>query len=99
MSRYIQKWLDATIAYEKAFTKLEVALENAEEKAVMPKRIRPATAEDIVIGAIIWYPKDEYTDTYWKYVSFVMYPNDQWKAYCAHDGCRYGLDGAFVEVV
>ncbi len=23
--------------------------------------------------------------------------NDPWKGYCAHDGCRYGLEGAFIE--
>ena len=97
MSKYIQKWIDAVSASEKAQEKEQDALDIANEKAVMPRRIRPATAEDIVNGAVIWYPKDEYTDTYWKYVGFVMCPNDQWKAYCAHDGCRYGLDGAFVE--
>ena len=97
MDKHIKKWLDATSASEKAMIKVEIALNDAEEKAVMPKRIRPATAEDIVNGAIIWYPKDEDSDTHWKYVGLVMYPNDQWKAYCAHDGCRYGLDGAFVE--
>jgi len=62
-----------------------------------PSDRRPATASDIVEGAVIWY---EYYDSpsgyYWQIVDEVQYPNDPFKAYTAEDGCRYGLDGAFV---
>jgi hypothetical protein len=82
---------------EFAERQLEKHLENTADK---PKNLRPAKASDIVEGAIIWYPKWEDSDhpiDLWKEVYEVKWPDDAFKAYTAHDGCRYGLDGAFVE--
>ena len=68
----------------------------------LPSNLRPATAEDIKVGAQIWYdhgglpyfPSEPYCMT----VEEVLHPNDQWKAYTADDGCRYGMYGAMVEI-
>ena len=63
-----------------------------------------ASPGDIVLGAVLWYQCDEDTldgwpqGWFWKIVDEVDQPRDPYKAYTAHDGCRYGLDGAFVEV-
>lgn len=69
---------------------------------------------DIVEGAIIWYPEwvdvreysceDDEDDegvqvALWTEVCEVLCPNDDFKAFHALDGCRHGLDGAFVEVL
>ena len=96
MHKLIQKWLDAEHEAIAANDRADRALEKAEQ-AKPPKNLRPATAKDMMPGAIIWYPKED-GESYWKRIEDVMRPNDEWKAYTAHDGCRYGLDGAFVEV-
>ena len=66
------------------------------KKCPLPKNLRPATAKDIIEGAVIWY-KDGDDGAFWQIVEEVLRPNDLWKAYCAIDGCRYGLDDAWVE--
>ncbi len=65
------------------------------KKCPVPKSLRPATAQDVMVGAIIWYP--EYST--WLVVDEVLRPDDYWKAFCADDGCRHGLDGAYIDVV
>ncbi len=60
----------------------------------LPENLRPATARDIVLGAVLWYPA--WDDTKWAIVEDVIHPDDDFKAYM-WDGSRYGLSGAFVE--
>lgn len=67
------------------------------EKCPIPERLRPAVAGDIVEGAVIWYKHGD-DGPFWQIVSQVHCPGDAFKAYTAEDGCRYGLDDAFVEV-
>lgn len=59
----------------------------------LPENLRPATARDIVIGAVLWYPA--WDDTKWAIVEEVIHPGDDFKAYM-WEGSRYGLYGAFV---
>lgn len=89
----IQAWFDACDALAKAYAAQEQALKES-ENAEPPKNLRPATADDVKVGAIFWYVEDE---PYWNVVQEVLHPNDPWKAYEAQDGGRYGLDGAMVE--
>lgn len=103
MHKLIKEWLDAEAEEEEARQKTRDARDRA-DKAPLPKKLRPAEPRDIVEGAILWYPEHgqkadgEYDAlAYWKYVPEVLRPDDPWKAYCADDGCRYGLKGAFVE--
>ena len=65
------------------------------DKSPKPDNLRPATAEDIVIDAIIWF--EGYNGWMWRVVEGLGYHGDRFKAYDS-DGCRYGLDGAFMEV-
>ncbi len=61
-----------------------------------PKKVREAIPEDIKVGNIIWTEGD--SKMYWQAIEFVYNAEDRWKGYVANCGCRYGLDGAFVEV-
>jgi hypothetical protein len=61
----------------------------------LPDNLRPANAKDIVVGNVIWYPRWDYHK--WVVIEEVLYPNDAFKAFIG-DGCRYGLDGAFVDL-
>jgi hypothetical protein len=62
-----------------------------------PTEIREANEKDIKPDAIIWY-KDGDNGPFWVIVDEVLRPSDMWKAYSDTEGCRYGLDGAFVEI-
>ena len=86
----------------------KILAKHMETHVEKPKNLRPAKASDIVEGAIIWYPKwaelEDFDDDMneipvqcWKEVYEVKWPDDAFKAYTADDGCRYGLDGAYVE--
>lgn len=64
-----------------------------------PEIRRPAKAEDIVRGAVIWHTRaEEHGGDFWNVVDGPLHYGDAFKAYCADDGCRYGLDGAYVEM-
>lgn len=66
------------------------------KKCMPPKRdLRRCVAADIVPGAIIYYYRDGRPD-YWQRVSKVKWPDDAFQAYIADDGCRYGIERAFV---
>lgn len=79
---------------EAAEKRISEAREQA-EKCPPPKNRRPAKASDIVEGAIIWHElAKEHGGYYWNIVAEPMHYGD---AYCADDGCRYGLQGAYVE--
>jgi len=104
MNKLIEDWKESVERLNQARASEMFALEKAEKEAKLPEKLRPAVASDIVEGAIIWYPdwRDEEHGNepdcrLWNMVDEVMYPNDDWKAYVAHDGCRYGLYAAFVE--
>jgi len=100
MNDLIQKYIEAR---EKVGDAMEVErlAEKKAQEAELPNNLRKAEPSDIVGGAIIWYPRfqDEDPDSRgWNIVDEVLKPADAYKAYCAHDGCRYGLYGAFVEI-
>lgn len=100
MNKLIQKWLDAQDYTSNALKEENDALDEA-ESAKLPLELVKAEAKDIVVGNIIWYPRwveDDEDCRLWNIVEDVLYPDDDWKAYCAQDGSRYGLDGAFVEI-
>ena len=63
----------------------------------MSKR-RPATAADIVFGATIHYKHGD-DGPFTRTVEEVLRPSDPYKAFSADDGCRYGLDDAYVDVM
>lgn len=56
--------------------------------------LRPATARDVQEGAVFYYPTCD--PPWWCIIDEVRYPDDDFKAFVADDGCRHGLNGAFV---
>lgn len=98
MHKLIKDWLDALDTLENARVNADAAETDA-YMAPLPENLRPAGPGDITEGAILWYPDWMVSELSrgWAIVEEVYRPGDPWKAYCAHDGCRYGLDGAFVE--
>lgn len=96
MNPLIQTWLDARAAVAVA-NRHARACEAAAEVVPLPANLRPATAADLAkIDQVVWYP--DWDERKWCVVLEPDHYGDQWKAFTAHDGCRYGLDGAFVEV-
>lgn len=95
---YIQAERAAQAARENAAFTLALATEKAEPTGAL----RVAVPADIVVGALLWYEREEDGDEgnphYWCIVDEVLRPSEAWKAFTAHDGCRYGLDGAMVEL-
>jgi len=59
------------------------------------RTFRKATPEDITVGNTVYLLGDE-NEIYTQTIEEVLRPDDQWKAYVADDGCRYGLDGLYV---
>lgn len=65
------------------------------DKCPKPKNLRKANADDIKVGAVIWLDADD--GFVWNVVEELRHYGDDWKAYVADDGCRYGLHSAYVE--
>lgn len=64
-------------------------------KKLEPK-LRRAFPEDITVGNVLIYPATEISEEFTKFVIEVLRPSDNWKAFSAEDGCRYGLEGAYI---
>lgn len=75
----------------------QIAAAYAQVDGTLPANLRPATAADVQPGQIMWHKTGDF-GPYWHIVAEVRHPDDQFKAYVADDGCRYGLHGAWVEV-
>lgn len=58
-------------------------------------KIRKAEPKDIVLGNKLLLVGDE-RHLFVKTVEEVLHPDDEWKAFCAEDGCRYGLRDLWV---
>lgn len=56
---------------------------------------RPAKSQDIVVGKVVYLVGDG-DIMYRKVIEEVLCPDDIWKAFCADDGCRYGLEDLYV---
>lgn len=96
-NKSIQKWLEAQAAVIAAAEYADKCLAQA-ERAAVPKKLRPATAADLTkVGQVVWYP--HWDECKWAMVEEPRDYGDAWKAYTAHDGCRYGLKGAYIELV
>ncbi len=55
---------------------------------------RHLTAEDVIVGqAILVWNGEDYTELT---IEEVLRPSDLFKGYTADDGCRYGLEGAYL---
>lgn len=57
---------------------------------------REATAADIVEFATVYMRGDD-EKMHEKIIDLVIKPSSLWKAFCADDGCRYGLEDCYVK--
>ena len=57
---------------------------------------RQSEPKDIVIDTIVYVENDD-GDFIKMKIKEVLRPNDSWKAFCADDGCRYGLEGCYIK--
>jgi len=57
---------------------------------------RQARPNDFIEGKIVYIEGDD-GDLHKKKIGKILKPDDPWKAFCADDGCRYGLDGCFIK--
>ena len=56
---------------------------------------KPATELDISVGNVVYLIGDG--NIMWrKVIDEVLRPSDPYKAFCATDGCRYGLEDLYV---
>lgn len=62
------------------------------------RQFRKARGEDLKSGVEILYLDGDY-GPFIVTVEELLYSNDMFKAFIATDGCRYGLDGAYVEEI
>lgn len=78
---------------------IEKEVERTQRAVVIPSfaNVRPAKASDIVVGACIYYFKDQ-KFWFWSIISSVKWPDDDFKAYTGDDGCRHGLFNGFVDL-
>lgn len=58
--------------------------------------MRQAEPKDIISGATVYILGDD-NELHKMAIEDVLRPSDPWKAFCADDGCRYGLDGCFIK--
>jgi hypothetical protein len=96
MDARIRLWIKAEELAEDARKVAALTLEACKGQA-FPWKVRRAAACDIHPGAIIWY-KDGDEGPFFQRVVELYNPSDPIKAFCGHDGSRYGLDGAFVDI-
>lgn len=80
-------------------TKLNAEILSLRSKAGIPDfaMLTPLTPNDVRVGQLIFLVDN--TDDgkiHVRTISEVLRPHDEWKAYCANDGCRYGLDGVYI---
>jgi hypothetical protein len=98
MNHLIRESIEARAALQAAMTR-SLEADEAAELAPMPANLRPATEADLSPGALIWHPTDaERGSRAWVQVWKLVRPDDDGAAFVGHDGCRYDLTGAFVEV-
>lgn len=96
------EYLEIKLEQDRIIRKAKRLINSAHSKAQLcapPKKQRPATPDDIVVGAVIWHSREKpYGGPFWNVVEEPLHYGDPFKAYTADDGCRYGLCGAYVEL-
>lgn len=83
---------------EREIKAIEKRLCNLEPEFPPPSDLRRATAKDICVGQLIWQLECDDGEPHWQIIEEVRDPRDDFKAFVAEDGCRYGLHDCWVEV-
>jgi len=93
-----KQFLAAKRKLDRMTASIKTVLNELREAVVFPpdEKLRRACSKDIKIGAVIYYKESDFGPV-WYVIEEVHAPDSEFKAFTADDGCRYGLDGAFVE--
>lgn len=76
----------------------EAATLNRARECPVPANLRPATREDVVRHAVIWFSNLD-SGWVWRVVEEPLLSYSGYRGFLATDGCDYEVDeGAFVEV-
>lgn len=59
--------------------------------------LREAEPKDIRVGRVIWQLDCDIGVPMWQIIEEIRDPRDDFKAFVAEDGCRYGLHDCWVE--
>ena len=85
-------WLNTKNKIKKCYKDMENYLNyEAKDSISMFRRMTP---DDMSCGQIVFGIGD--CGWYCHIIEEVICPSDQWKAYCASDGCRYGLYKSYI---
>ena len=91
------------IAYQKKIEELtKISIEANElltiatEQSKFPENVREAKFSDLKEGVVLWYHDGDDGD--WFAIVEEVHGNFAYKSYTDHQGCRHGLDGAFIAV-
>lgn len=81
----------------KVIREAELSVKKARDKVLIPPidELRRAVADDIAIDAVIYHSGGD-DGWFWHVVEEPLHYGDDFKAYVAEDGCRYGLHDAWV---
>ena len=60
------------------------------------KNLRKMETSDVFVGQMVFYNNED--GWFWHIIEEVYDTTDQFKSYCCEYGCRYGIDGKYVEV-
>jgi len=77
-------------------TKCEETGGDLHKEPIMADTLVPISETDVTVGRTVWILADGGYMVK-KTIEQVLCPSDPWKAFCADDGCRYGLDGTYKE--
>jgi hypothetical protein len=94
-----REFLKIEAEQKKIIRKAEREIEKARRLAGRcppPANRRRADVADVRPGRVIWHDDGD-AGWFWNVVEEVISPGDEFKAYVADDGCRYGMFRAFVE--
>ena len=88
-----QKWLYDGKYYD-SYDEAREALGEYEELRTADCGYRPAVADDIQIGVMVYLKIEEGHVPL--LIDELLHYGAPYKAFCADDGCRYGLDRLFI---
>lgn len=89
------KWRDSQNAIDSSYEEMSNYLNGLEQEGQdVMSMFRPMVSDDIEVNQIVF--GHNRWGWYCHTIQEVYNKNDDWKAYCADDGCRYGLYEAYI---
>jgi len=90
----INQYLNKKEKLENIIKESLAMIEELKKEVEIPGVFRKAESSDIFVGNVIWGKNQD--GYYWHIIKQVYNNYDDFKAYMADDGCRYGLKYAVI---